>query len=248
MNNDEIIQRLRKTIKECNLILAELLKQKNSRTKLLNKNLTEEMQNAKEIGEINDLETKKLILMDYKQYKKLVFTEESEKVRQEILNGEMIDKERMLSFLLFLVLLLIYNIVIIIFPYQLILKNILIGLVILLGGLTFAELSVGPILAINKRVKVKLNEAQDIRNKDNVVDLQNKIDNLQLELQNKRKNYLNKDQELNEIIKNQNKMKKWLLLFVDYLDKIRANQENVSIKEEDFLKFNEEKQQLTLKK
>ena len=35
---------------------------------------------------------------------------------------------------------------------------------------------------------------------------------------------------------------------MDYLDKIRENQENVSIKEEDFLKFNEEKQQLTLKK
>ena len=98
-------------------------------------------------------------------------------------------------FLLFLVLLLIYNIVIIIFPYQLILKNILIGFLILSGGLTFVELTLGPILAIKKRVKVKLDEAQDIKNKENVIDLQNKIDNLQLELQNKRKNYLNKDQE-----------------------------------------------------
>lgn len=248
MNNDEIIQRLRKTIKECNLILTDLLNQKNNRTKLLNKQLIEELQNAKEAEEINELENKKLILTDYTKYKKLVFDEESEKVKQEILNGEMIDKERILSFILFLILLLIYNILIVVCPYQFLMKNILIGLVIISGGLTFVELTVGPIFAIKKRVKEKLNQVQDIRNKENIIDLQNKIDNLQLELQNKRKNYLNKDQELNEIIKNQTKMKKRLLLFVNYLDKIRANQEKIVVKEADFLKFNEEKQKLTLKK
>ena len=248
MNKDEVIKELKKVISECNLLLKDLLKEKNKRTEELNKTLNQEITNSLETHQITELERQKLIISNYHKYKSLVMNEESDKIKKEILNKQFSDKERIISILIFMIIFIIYNILKFLFPCFSIFKSIVQILLIISGSITFLELTNGPIIAIMKRVNNKLNETKNIKSQETEENIQQKISALQLQVQNKRKNFINNDKELLDLNKKMAKLKEWLNLFVNYLDKLRENNNVEMVKEENFAKFNEEKQQLTLKK
>ena len=88
MNKDEVIKELKKVISECNLLLKDLLKEKNKRTEELTKTLNQEITDSLETHQIAELERQKLIISNYHKYKSLVMNEESEKIKQEIKKKE----------------------------------------------------------------------------------------------------------------------------------------------------------------
>ena len=147
-----------------------------------------------------------------------------------------------------MIIFIVYNILKFLFPYLSIFKSTVQILLIISGSITFLELTNGPIIAIMKRVNNKLNETKNIKYQEPEENIQQKISALQLQVQNKRKNFINNDKELLDLNKKMTRLKEWLNLFVNYLDKLRENNNVEMVKEENFAKFNEEKQQLTLKK
>ena len=147
-----------------------------------------------------------------------------------------------------MIIFIVYNILKFLFPYLSIFKSIVLTLLIISGSVTFLELTNGPIIVIMKHVNNKLNAAKIIKSQETEENIQQKISALQLQVQNKRKNFINNDKELLDLNKKMAKLKEWLNLFVNYLDKLRENNNIEMVKEENFAKFNEEKHQLTLKK